>query len=766
MTDTASKTKRLASNHPNKFDSTSPSWLRKFLNPTFLAFLASLGLTLIYARNVVSNLSSGVLGGGTDGYENMWDDFWVQKALFELGRNPFFTDYMYYPLGTSLRFHTLHPSTGILSAPLWWLFGGIVSTNLVFLLSLVFTCFFAFLLFRNILTQSFLSRTTESAFSPFQQNLAAFGGAALFSFANLQVVNFLAAGQTEKLSAQWLPLYFLFLFRAVRPDPRWWLWVSLSVTTLITLSLTDWQYTIYAVLTTLLYFVFLLFTRRSWAEKGLIFAKLALVGGVYLAIVLVPLLLPMLKEANDSPWLSISEQSVFHSLDLLDYLRPDLTNPGYLALVLIVFGLITGWRQSEGLRFWAICGGMAALMTLGPRLIFAGTITDLPMPYALLYRLPVLSAGRDPQRFYTLVMLAFGVLFAFGLLALFTRLQTLTAPRLPKNWQKQTLLALSTVFVLSLTLLGFLLETNKATVTPPTWPPFYQQLAQDHDKYAILELPTFPAEGPAQDIFMGYATLHQKYRFGGRMARDHKLNNPANLTKTALLFRDFFYMNTPQASLFRPKSDFLPTPDFGKLGLPLLNYYNVRYIVIYNNEVGRRLNEQILALLTQVYGGKLPPTYYEDTLMRVYKVPAVPALPADQSVFLDVGQGWYTAQPQGQQTSRWADTSEDQSAQVLALNLGPISRQVKINFKALNFVPEGTRQKRTLRVALNDQNLVEYTLPEYGLEQDLELSLTLPPGLNHLTFSSPQPALPANPDRNVDGRQLSFRLSDLKLSLN
>jgi hypothetical protein len=715
---------------------------------TWLALLAAALLTVIYGRSVVFNIGGGVLGGGIDGYENMWNDWWVQKALSEF-RNPFFTDYIYYANGTSLRFHTLHPSTGILAAPLWWLFGGAVSTNLVFLLSLCFTCFFGFLLVRDVLLTS-----PKFAENKLWTNVAAFSGAAIFTFANGQVIGFFSAGQTEKLSAQWLPLYLFFLFRAINRSQ--WLWyAALSIFTLLLLALTDWQYTIYAVLATLLYFGFLLFTRRSWQAKAFIFGKLALIGGAFGAIILFPLVLPMLNEANNSPWLAVSEQARFNSKDPLDFISPTLANPGYLVLALVI---VVGWKTSA-VRFWLVCGFAALVLSLGPKLFFAGQETEIPLPYALLYKLPVLNAGRDPQRFYTLLMLAFGVLAAVGLLYLLNRI---TQAKLPN---KAVFSAMLAGLILAVSLVPFIIESGKAQVTALNPTPFYQQLRQAKEPYSIFELPTFSDESQWQDMGMGFGTLHQKQRFGGRMARDHKLSNPTNFTKNVLLFRDLFYISSVQSQidLFRPKQDITATPDFAKVGLPLLNYYNTRYIVLYNLEIGRKLNSDILTFLTQVYGGTLPSLHYEDGFMRVFKVPEVAPLPPSEAVILDIGKGWYQAETAGTTAWRWADSTSGQAAEILAINLSRERQKRTISFKALTFVPEGGKQARVIKVAINGYALAEYSFPEYGQEKELEITLDVPPGVNTLTFTSPEPALPANKDKTVDTRLLSFRLSEVKM---
>ncbi len=379
------------------------------------AFLGSLLLAAVYGRVAVLNLTAGVVGGDLDGYENMWNNWWVKMALLDLHRNPFYTDYLYYPTGISLRYHTLNPFNGLITIPFNLTLGYVPTTNLRFLAALALTTFFCFLLIRDLVGNPW----------------AAFAGAALFTFANGNMVSFFALGQAEKLSMEWLPLYLFFLFRAVHGRPVWepgataparidtrpWLYAGLAVLTLVIMSLTDWQYVMFAVFTTLLYFAFLLCTRRSWADKRRVFLRLAAIGGIYAVLVTPPLLLPMIREALDSPWLSVGYQATARAVDLAELLGPTLANPGYLALALAGLGLWAAWRAGQRALagFWALAVVLFYLMALGPVLTIGGTRTGIPLPYALMQALPVFNIGRDPGRYNTIAMLGVAVLAALGL---------------------------------------------------------------------------------------------------------------------------------------------------------------------------------------------------------------------------------------------------------------------------------------------------------------------------------------------------------------
>ena len=724
--------------------------------PTLLALLGSLGLASLYARVALLHLGEGVVGGNVDGFQNLWNDYWTRTALVA-GHSPFFTDVIYYPSGTSLRFHTLHPLTGLLAIGLWPLIGWVASTNLFFWLSLVSTNFFAYLLIRDWV----------------ENPLAAFGGAALFTYASELVFSFYANGETEKLAVQWLPLYLFFMFRLVYRPRRSLLYGLAAVGTLLAMSLTDWQYTMYAVLTTLLFFGYCLFTKPTWVAKRLIFFKLAAVGLGWGVLVGLPLLLPMFNEAAKSPWLAnVSRESVFHSLDAAFFWLPNSnfesltpTNPGYLALIVVGLGLVTAWRSPtltdrEGVRFWTLCGGLAWLLALGSRLVVAGNVTEVPLPYALFTKLPVTSAGRDPVRFYSLTLLAFGVLFAFGLAALMRRSWPLFL-RLKPFWLGSGLAVGLTGVVLA----GFMIHSGGVAVDALDVPPFYGQLGQDTRQYAILELPLFTDNGRGEDVYQTYQVVHHKERLGGRLARDRKLSNPNNFAKRETYIRDFFWLSRPQQTLFRPTKDILPTPDFATLGRPLLNYWNIRYIVIWKEALldpkGLEANRQLVRTAL----GSVKPTY-EDSRMEAYAVPDGPPLPADKRVVPDIGGGWSSSEADSNGLFRWADPQADVSGEIYLTNLSDQPARVTLHYKLFSFVPAGKTAPRTVRVAIDDYQAASYDFGPSGDLKDLSLELTVPPGFHVLTFATPQPAQPANPNPVVDARTLTFGLKDLTLTVN
>ncbi|MEI7555831.1 hypothetical protein, partial [Candidatus Chlorohelix sp.] len=521
---------------------------QKNTRASLYAFIGSIVVAAVYGRVVVFNLWGGVVGGNIDGYENLWNDYWTRTALLS-GHNPFFTNYIYYPTGVSLRFHTLHPITGLFAVPLWPIFGPVASTNLFFLISLALTCFFSYLLINELV----------------RNPLAAFAGAALFTcaYVNGHSYNILGAGQTNILAVQWLPLYFLYLHRLIYLPKQKVRNTVLSVVSLLLMSLTDWQFVLFAVLFTVLFFAFILFTRRRWLEKGLIFLQLSAVGGVWLALVFLPLLLPMIEESGKNSWLSISDQSVYRSMDLVDYLWTEMVNPGYLAIAIMLLGFGFAWRKKisrEAITFWAISGVLGAILSLGPKLIIGGNITDFPMPYSFLYKLPLLSVGRDPGRFQTIYLITFSILFAFGIRFLIERHFFWSAlSRLSVRW-KRFVMSGVVVIILSISVFGFVAESGKVKAVPYDVPAFYEQLGKDTEQYALMELPLFSYAGRdglvnPEGNRQAYQAIYNKWRISGRYARDHHLSNPTIFALRETYIRDFYWLGATQEKLYRTDKD-------------------------------------------------------------------------------------------------------------------------------------------------------------------------------------------------------------------
>jgi len=738
------------------------------------ALLAALVLGLLYGRVGVAHLGTGLVGGNSNGYENVWNDWWFREALTHL-KNPFYTTRIFYPNGVSLRYHTLNPLGGLLALPLGALFGPVAAMNLKFLAAVIGAIFFAWLLFRD-----------AAVSGP-----AAFAGAAMYALASDQAAYYFKGGAENYLMGTALLPLFVWLALRAATRPRGLPWAAGAVVALLALCLTDWQYTMFATLVVALYALCALCTRRPWQEKARVTLRLAAVGVVWLVIVAVPLLLPMLIEVRNSPWLRVNGQAITLSRALSQFTLPGLGNPGYVALIAGALGLLVWWRRgrTDGperqerftVGYWAVVALVGGALSLGPylKLIPGSTATRVPLPYAAIYNLPVFSVGRRPQLFLFVALLGCGALLAVALRALTDWLREAGAsrdaanaprpPRFPARAWHAVLGPLLAALVLVPTLAPFVADVGGARAYPLAVPPFYRDvLAHDPTPYAILELPLFAESGRGDD-WPALETVHGKSVFDGSISRDHSLESPLIFAKQATFFRDAFWLAKPTVrERLRPTRapDFLATPNYGEMGMPLLHYYHVRYIVLWFAALRSLRSDGVEAadaLARQALGANARPVY-EDATMRVYQVPDATAqgAPPAPPVFLDTGLvGWYNAERAPDGTGfRWADIRGGAVPELIAWNLSPTRQHARMHLTLTDYTAP-----RTVHVALNATTSVNTYSLDANATREIVLDFDLLPGMNLVTLASPEPPVPAPAAPGVpkDDRLLGFSVRDIRL---
>lgn len=510
-----------------------------------LAGYTILALALTYP--VAANLFTQVPGGG-DAWQHIWNLWWVKHALLDLHTNPYHTNLIFYPDGANLYLHTLVLTDGLIGIPLQLVGFNLVATyNILILLSFVLAGYGAYLLCH------YLTRNVW----------ASFVGGFVFAFAPYHFAHLL--GHLNLTSLQWIPFYALLLLKTLdaptndnspvlglRPiqATRHSLLLAAGAGALLAVNAyTDWLYGIFLVLFTGLvvgWRIIMPSERRALRESGVAWAsgalRLAVLGGVFL-LLLAPVLFPTLAEAGKGYAQQPPEETLVYSADAILAFTPSefhpvwgqavsrkvgsiqpylpMKNPservlfvGYAALGLALYG---AWRlrKQRYARFWAFIALATWLLSLGPILQLFGKThftafgVTVPLPYLLLYKLPLFSITRTPARLTVLTMLALAVLVAFALShelrARPAPLPAATAPR----W-RYALFAFALPLVIAFEFLAVPFPT-----APPGWGvPIYSKIAAEPGQFALLELPIRP-----MGDYMAYQTVHGKPIIGGYLSR-------------------------------------------------------------------------------------------------------------------------------------------------------------------------------------------------------------------------------------------------------
>ncbi|MBI5118111.1 hypothetical protein HZA56_16675 [Candidatus Poribacteria bacterium] len=480
--------------------------------------LAYLGLAIIFTYPQITGLTTSVpqspLGLSSDPYLMLWNAWWAKESLIDLRANPFFTDYLFYPNGTSLAFHELTLLNGIITIPFQVLLDGprglILGYNMVILLSFVLAGVGMFALIKHLIGSA----------------SAAFFGGVAFAFCPYRTMHIV---HMDLLSMGWIPLYMLSLIRTFREEgylnPIWAgllfcaTWLSCSV------------YAYFLLLMTGLFAVYgLLFNRKEMQPKHFIHRFALLV--FLLAVAITPRLIAMLRAggAVEQP----GEVIDILSANLLGYLIPTEKH----ALYRFIFGLIRGHSfyltgvpghatfltftvialaavavarlplRTTG--FWLVVFLASVTLSLGPRLHVWRWATLVPLPYALLYKFaPLFNVIRTPYRFVVLAEIGIVVLSCYGLRYLiFGSRRAASQGSIEGRQTARAGTRRSVIVGVFTALLCMELWNIPFRKYPITAPPVYSGIGKEHGSFAVLDLPA--TQYPELTRSMYYQTLHEK----------------------------------------------------------------------------------------------------------------------------------------------------------------------------------------------------------------------------------------------------------------
>lgn len=706
----------------------------------FPVTLAHFLLTCLFTFPLILNFNRALPGLLLeDRDQNLWNLWWVPRALLNL-KNPFRTDYMYYPENVSLYFHTLHPLNGIISYPVQILFGLTVAYNFIVFFSFIVAGLGSFALLDYLC----------------QNKAAAFTASLIFSYAPYHIGTL--KGIMQLISLEWLPLYILFLLKANRPADQTrrqqTLNLILAILFLICNALIDWYYTLFLLMFTFLYLIYPHEKPYLAGFKTRLLRISLILGGF--ALLMSPILLPMFKELTQTSYYLPSQNAALgFSATLAAFFVPPttstflgglaanfpaqyLTGPlaaqvylGYVALFLAIVGIVL----VRAARFWGFIALIFWLLAFGPALQLNDAQPGFPMPFALIQNWPIIKITRSPDRFSVITMLALAVCAAFALSSSFFTKSAIA---------RRPLLA---IYPLACLLIMIEFLQIPYPINAVSYSPFFEQLRQDKADYSIIELPAqggFWSGAPR----MANQTIHQKRIFNGYVSREY--DHP--FTRSTPGFQELILLKE-NSDIFEPA--LAPNLPANINSYSAFAYYKARYIVLYYPQTQKERDSIDLAKNRQMIARIIPnpKPIYQDEKLEAY---ALPQLPENQlKPFAQIGEGWYEAeQSAGGGRHRW-------SAGYASLNLlwqGPNERSTDLAFNLALLFGE-----QSLRITLDGTTIWQNQITD--AEQNLEVHLKLKPGQHKLEFfpaGQPQTpkALGLSP---TDTRKLLFYLGNLSI---
>lgn len=430
---------------------------------------------------------------GRDFFQNNWNLWWTNFA-WSHDHELLHTDWLFYPSGTTLAYHTI---TFANTMP------GLILQS-YFNFAEVHSYLFAGNFFLSALGAWALIRYLTGSI------WGAVWGGILYSFCPYHTA---MLTQLNNSQFQWIPLFLLSL--VLLYDTRNWWFVAWGGLFMALAGYADWYQPIFASLAALIWFLCVLIRDKRLLD-GKLWIQLASMGIISVVLVL-PGILPLVKilaagEVEEELAEAIRYVGEMDLLGINPQGSPLLHFwPVILSYSFCILFVYLIWRvRNRQMWPWLVAFAINFVFLLGPYLVVAKKhFPQIPLPMAILPHIPVLNMVRVPHRFLILIALCGAILGAFALQWFLERRSGLAAnreePASRLAWRSHLwgfAICMALVF-------EFKPVTLKAIELRPA--EIYGDLAEDQRDFSIFELPLDFRDGYA----MWLQTQHQKPIVGG-----------------------------------------------------------------------------------------------------------------------------------------------------------------------------------------------------------------------------------------------------------
>ena len=372
------------------------SAVRRRRRDVLVAAAVCMVLAGLFAAGVWMHAGTRWLGYAGDPQQTTWFLRWTPYAIAH-GQNPLLTDRIAYPGGANLMWNTSVMLLGIVLAPITLTLGPVVAYNVAIALAFGLSGVVAYVALRRLVGPG----------------AAALAGALFYEFSPYTTAH--ALGQLNLTVAVTPPLVLLLLHEAlVRRE-----WsarrVGLALGTLAVLQAFVSQEMLASSGIAALVFAGVLWWQRRDAAAEVAGRALRGLGWallVFLPVMAVPLAVQVFGPqalhghvqppgffVSDLLGLVVPTQSqLLAPTGALDVAGRFTGNPvewsaylGVPLMVLLAFAAVRWWRVDMRVRVATICGVVYLVLSLGPSLHVGGHDTGIPLPWAVIDRVPLLS---------------------------------------------------------------------------------------------------------------------------------------------------------------------------------------------------------------------------------------------------------------------------------------------------------------------------------------------------------------------------------------
>jgi len=401
-------------------------------------------LTIGYTFPLVLRMSDSVVWDIGDNIYFIWLIGWYQKAIFQLGINPFFHPGMNYPAGWDLATTDTTPTMALLGLPGSLLLGSTWGYNFAILASFVLSGWSMYLVVKKWGASS----------------LAGLLAGTIFAFSPYRWVRY-KLGHLSLLGMFWFPVYFMAITEFLRSQRWQWRWLAVSALLAFGIGLTAPYYLYMGLIITACFTLSLLvFTRETVPIKAQLFRHTALWVSLLIAALAAMLPYLMADSAGNLSDRSLEYASTY-AASPLDFILPvnfylgesiwdrigrSLENENALYIGMVCIGLagLAYWKrgdieQAPLIKAGLITSLVAFILALGIylhfrdapwvwqvpkffRTILKQEAIRIPLPgYILFQYMPFFAKMRVMARFGVFVLTLIPMLAGLGSAWLFRR---------------------------------------------------------------------------------------------------------------------------------------------------------------------------------------------------------------------------------------------------------------------------------------------------------------------------------------------------------
>ncbi|MEM3245515.1 MAG: hypothetical protein QXN16_01980 [Candidatus Micrarchaeaceae archaeon] len=607
-------------------------WLNKFKacakskSIYVLAFLIYFLIAIAVFYPITSNISTKLPGVGGDTYQNVWDIWWVDYAIFTLHTSIWHTSMIFAPLGSSLVYQTMAPLGAILVAP-FMLYGLVFSYNMMLLLGFA------------------ISAITMLIFADYfvKNKYAAFAAGILYSFSAFHIAQ--GSAHIDWIFIAWIPLALYFLARLLDGENRFYSSIGLGISFSLTLLMADIEQTI--MLAMAMFFLLIIYVIMKNERKKVLSIKfweyaafaivVAAISGAY---AYVPIFFGIsangIAIANQN---NILANNVLYSPNVYSFFMPSLYNSlfsntmlnnyaflyglygsndaterisyiGYVAIALAAVGTFKRFRKAFP---WIVIAIIFAWLALGPIIQIGNNAPSLASIassgaankvywnslYSLYHAIPFINVIREPGRFDIIAELAIAMLAAYG-----------AAELMKAKWLSGRNAKLAFISIVSFVALiesaGTYASWNTTNVVSPS---FYSMLAKNPANFTMLFLPALPSQTAFSELYPGmamyYSALARKPLVGGYTTRTN--NSQYNLLLNIPLVLQTSYLQLYNKSVYASPV----YENYTNQTLLSLYNYNTAIIAVFEQAFTEQQFSYLYETLNSTFG---KPLYSNSTL--------------------------------------------------------------------------------------------------------------------------------------------------------